>query len=423
MKPLINIFSVGLEESPRWKDSVNTDAEIKIWAAEGVANGMLPCFVKFGATPIDKRWFKPVEEIYQGYYRNEKYLRNIAPMARVAVVINDNKGTENSGNQPWQQNNGFHVLGMYHALIEGRVPFEMVKTSALNTEHLQQFKLLILANTVTLSDLQCQQLKAFVSTGGSLLATFESSLYDEHGRQRSEFGLAAEFGVSFQQCVEGPMQNSYLRVNSDPVTKRFHPILDGLEDAGRIVNGIYCVKVDCPAHNSFPSPLTMISPYPDLPMEDVYSRIPDTDNRQIYLSELGKGRVVYIPWDIDRSFWSFMTLDHSKLLNNAINWALNEDPVVTVKGPGLVEVTAWRQKNSMTVHLVNLTNPMMMKGPFREFIPVKADLTIKIPDNTKATGVRLLLTDQNPAYTSIGGSISVSVPQITDHEIVAIDLT
>ncbi|MDA0196787.1 MAG: hypothetical protein O2887_17195 [Bacteroidetes bacterium] len=42
----------------------------------------------------------------------------------------------------------------------------------------------------------------------------------------------------------------------------------------------------------------------------------------------------------------------------------------TQPSPGdIIDVTAWRQENSMTVHLVNLTNPMMLKGPFRELIP------------------------------------------------------
>ncbi len=33
-------------------------------------------------------------------------------------------------------------------------------------------------------------------------------------------------------------------------------------------------------------------------------------------------------------------------------------------------MTVWRQENSVTVHLVNLTNPMMMKGPYREVVPL-----------------------------------------------------
>lgn len=421
VKPLIGIFSVGLEDSPRWKDSVNTEAELRIWAANGVANGMRPCFVKFGATPIDKRWFAGIEKIYNGYYRSERYLRNTAPMARIAMVINEQAGGLNYGRKPWQQENTFHVQGMYHSLIEGRMPFEMINTSVLDAEHLKPFKLLILANTATLSDEQCDQLKKFVEEGGSLLATFESSLYDEHGTQRSDFGLADVFGVSYDKGVDGPMQNSYLRLRSDPSTNKFHPILEGLEDAVRIINGIYRVKVT-PKSNDFPSPVTLVPTYPDLPMEDVYTRVPDTDTREIYLRQVGKGRVAYIPWDIDRSFWRYLALDHGKLLNNTIRWTLNEDPIVTVTGPGFIETTAWRQKSSMTVHLVNLTNPMMMKGPFRELIPVSTDVSIKIPENTKVTGVQLLLSEQKPKFTIKNGSVNLSVPQLLDHEIVALDL-
>ena len=76
----------------------------------------------------------------------------------------------------------------------------------------------------------------------------------------------------------------------------------------------------------------------------------------------------------------------------------------------------------MTVHLVNLTNPMMMKGPFRELIPVDAQVEIRIPPNSKVTGVKLLLRGQTPEYKSDGGIISLSVSQIMDHEIIALDL-
>lgn len=421
MKPLIHIFSVGLEDSPRWKDSVNTDAELKIWAAGGIANGMLPCFVKFNATPIDKRWFKTMEKVYQGHYRSARYLRNIAPMARVAVIIGDQTaGRAAGGTKPWQQDSGFHMQGMYHTLIEGHTPFEMINADVLDSEHLKPFKLLILPNITRLSNLQCDQLRKFVEGGGSLLATFETSLYDEEGNPRTDFGLSDLFGVSYDNGVEGPMQNSYLRLRSDPATNKFHPVLEGLEDAVRIINGIYRVKVK--PRIEFPSPVTLIPTYPDLPMEDVYTRIPDTDIRELYLREIGKGRVAYINWDIDKSFWQYLALDHGKLLNNTIRWALNEDPIVTVKGPGLIETTIWRQKNSMSVHLVNMTNPMMMKGPFRELIPVDAEVSIKVPEKVKVTGVHLPMREKDPQYTVNNGRITLKVTQISDHEIIGIDL-
>ncbi len=421
VKPLIHIFSVGLEETPRWKDSVTTDAELKIWAGDGIANGMLPCFVKFNAKPIDKRWFKTMEKVYEGHYRSAKYLRNIAPMARVGIVIAEQGMSRTAAeNRPWQQNSGFHMQGMYHSLVEGHIPFEMINADVLDESHFRPFKLLILPNITRLSNKQCGQIRKFVQGGGSLLATFETSLYDEAGNQRKDFGLGDLFGVTYDNGVEGPMQNSYLRLRSDPTTNRFHPVLAGLEDAVRIINGIYRVKVT--PKESFPSPVTLIPTYPDLPMEDVYTRIPDTDIRELYLREIGKSRVAYIPWDIDKSFWQYMTLDHGKLLNNTIAWALNEESIVTVKGPGMIEVTAWRQKDSMAVHLVNLTNPMMMKGPFRELIPVDAEVSIKVPENTKLTGVHLPMRDNDPQYTIMDGRVKLTVPQISDHEIIGLDL-
>ena len=419
MKPLVGIFSVGIEEEFRWKDSVQNDAEIRIWVAEGTAAGMKPCFVKFGGVINDKRWMDAVAKMYQGYSKNEKYLRNTAPVARVGMVYSEQTDRKYGG-QAWQAGNREHALGMYHALVEDHTPFEMVNDKLLDAETLKNFKLLVLPNIAALSNEQCNQLKQFVEKGGSLVATFETSLYDEEGKARSNFGLSDLFGVSYDNGVEGPMRNSYLRLKADATTKQFHPVVKGLEDAYKIVNTVHRVKVT--PIGTFPSPVTLVPTYPDLPMEDVYARVPETDTRELYLREMGKGRIAYFPGDIDRSFWQMMSTDHSKLLRNTIRWALNEKPIVDVETKGVVDVAVWNQKSSMTVHLVNLTNPMMMKGPFRELLPVDALVSIKVPENKRVTAVSLLMAGTKPAFENKNGFISLKVPGIADHEIVALDL-
>src|SRR4030043_2446283 len=102
MKPLGGIFSIGLEERYRWKDSVQSEPEIRIWVAEGTANNMRPWFVKFSGTIYDRRWLKVVERIYQWHYRAEPYLRNTAPLARVGMVYSEQ--TEHYyGGERWQE--------------------------------------------------------------------------------------------------------------------------------------------------------------------------------------------------------------------------------------------------------------------------------------------------------------------------------
>src|SRR5678815_2809228 len=101
----------------------------------------------------------------------------------------------------------------------------------------------------------------------------------------------------------------------------------------------------------------------------VYTLTPQTDIPMVFVREVGKGRVVYFPMDLDRTFWEVLAEDHSVLLRNAVAWAMEESQPMIVAGPGIVDVAYWRQKDSLAAHIVNMNNPMMMKGPYREVMP------------------------------------------------------
>ena len=419
-KAIGGIFSVGVEEPYRWKDSVQSEAESRLWVAEGTANGLRPWFTKFSGTLYDKRWLNVVADIYDWHHRAERYLRNEAPLARVGLVYSQQTATFYGGTRA-QQKVEDHSDGFYHALIEARIPFEMVHDRLLDAAHVDQFKVLILPNIAALSEQQCAQLREYVNRGGSLVATHETSLFDEWGVRRANFGLADVFGVNFKAQIPGPMQNSYLKLEKDAAGK-FHPLLAGLENTTRIINGVAGVEVE-PRTPVIPPPLSVIPSYPDLPMEMVYPRTQQSNIAGVYLRNLGRGRVVYFPWDIDRTFWEVLAEDHGKLLRNAVQWALNEEPVVTVTGPGILDVTVWRQKESLTVHLVNLTNPMMMKGPLRELIPISAQqVKVRLPQGARVKRVQLLSNSKPIPGKTAGGFLSVTVPTILAHEVIAIDL-
>ena len=107
---------------------------------------------------------------------------------------------------------------------------------------------------------------------------------------------------------------------------------------------------------------------------------------------MGNGRVVYFPGDLDRTFWQVLAVDHGMLLRNAVEWATNEAPPVKVEGPGILDVAVWEQKDSMTLHLVNLTNPMMWKGPVREIVPIAGQkIALRIPSDRRVRRVHLLV--------------------------------
>jgi hypothetical protein len=77
----------------------------------------------------------------------------------------------------------------------------------------------------------------------------------------------------------------------------------------------------------------------------------------------------------------------------------------------------------MTVHLVNLNNPMTMKGPIREFIPSPPQaVAIDLPDGRKAKKVQLLVSGQEPRVVEARRNLSLTIGSILDHEVIAIDL-
>ena len=412
-KPIVGIFSIGEEEAYRWKDSVQSGAEIETWLADGVAQGFRPWMTKFNAKPFDTRWKPVVTERYDWLADRASYLRNTGNLARVAMVHSP-ETVAFYGRAEARARVEDHMSGYYEALIEARIPFEMIDSRQLDAAHIARFRVLILPNIAILSDAQCQQLRAFVHNGGRIVATHETSLYDETGRQRTNFGLADLFGCDFAGQVDERVQNSYLTVRGP------HPLVAGLEDAPRIIGTVKRVRVTPTDHA--PQPLTLVPSYSDLPMERVFTDTPQTDIPMVFCRTIGAGRVVYFPMDLDRTFWEILSPDHMALLGNAVGWAADEAAPLTLDGQGVLDISLWRQASSMTAHLVNLTNPMMMKGPIRELFPVGPfEASLIVPPSAKVKFVRLLEGNQTVPVRLEGGRLKVTVPRVALHEIIAVD--
>lgn len=195
-KPIGGIFSVGLEEPYRWKDSVQGSLEIEMWVRDGIAQGLRPWFTKFNAKPIDKRWMPVVSEVYNWHWKHEKYLRNEANLARVAIVYSQQTAHYYGGERARERVEDAQ-LGIYQLLLEEKIPFEMVHDGLLDGANVDRFQLLILPNIAALSDAQCRQIEDYVARGGSVIATGETSLYTEWGERRGDFGLGRMFGCKY----------------------------------------------------------------------------------------------------------------------------------------------------------------------------------------------------------------------------------
>ena len=91
--------------------------------------------------------------------------------------------------------------GLYDALLRGRFAFDYVHEDRLDPERLRKYRALLLPNIAMLSDRQCEQIRDYVKAGGSFMASFETSLYDENMNKRA--GLRACRCVWCEQSGRG----------------------------------------------------------------------------------------------------------------------------------------------------------------------------------------------------------------------------
>lgn len=414
-KPVSTIISVGVEEPYRWKDSVQAAPEIRIWAASAIAQGSHPWITKFNAKPFDKSWMPVVSDLYNWCHRNERYLRNIENLARVGMVL-DLRGPVLQGGYAGQAALQAYRLGFYEALLESKLPFDEVDLAYLDAEHLARFRVIVMPNVMMMSQAQCDAVRAYVLGGGRIVATQTTSLYDENGAMRADFGLADLFGCRFGGRIEERVTNAYLTLRHPS------PILAGLESKPRVIGPTKRVIVE-PAGPSEPPPLTLVPSYQDLPMERVFTTTPLTDIPMAFCRNVGKGRVVYLPMDLDRAFGELRQQDHLDVLRAMVTWAADEVPPMVVEGPGLIDMAYWKQQRSVAAHLVNYNNPMAMAGAFREAIPTGPyRVSLQLPQGVTPTGVTLLESGQPAQFKLEGERLVVEVPRIVYHEVIAVDL-
>ncbi len=403
-RPVVLITSVGPEEEFRWKDAVTSSEEIQLWINGGTAHGLAAWYTKFNGVIPDARWIAPVADSFALQEKLEPVMQATRPTAEIAVI--DPSTTLRHWAPEERPKAEQHDLGFYHALVEARLPFELVSDQVMTAEMLDRFRVIILANAACLSEAQCAAISAYAARGGSVVAAYETSLRDEGGRTRADFGLAELFGVQYVAGPRGIVKNAYVALGDD------HPVNAGYEGAARIMGGtrLLSVAVTDPQASA---PFLFVPDFPDLPMEEVYARAAPEGAAVIARTTPGGGRVVYIPWNIGEIFWQVFAVDHARLIGNAVRWALGKTPRVTVEGAGVIDLGLRESADGLALTLFNLTNPMMLKGPVRENLPLGPQtVRLDIPAGRSVASLRLVASGQDLPFTLEGGRVCAVIPAI-----------
>jgi hypothetical protein len=397
----------------RWRNVGKSPAEATMWLSQTNASGMVPYYHWIGGESgmgEDRRWQETGRKYFQWTAKHDAHFFNKRSIAKLGWVIGQRTQLFFKGPQAaaMQQT----VNGMYYALLEGRFLFDFVHEDRLDPERLSKYSALVLPNVALLSDAQCEQLRAYVKSGGSLLATFETSMYDERNQRRSDFGLSDVLGIRKAGEIVGTTGNGYYaRI------ERRHEILDGFTGTNWLPGAENRLPV-APVANPV---LTVVPGFVAYPPELAYPAAPHTGEPAAVLQENGKSRVAYFSGDVERTMWISGHGDLSRLLQNTVNWILRGERPVSVQGPGFVEAFAWETEPGFALHVLNYTNPNTHRGWYREFYPIAEQrVRFDLPGDRKVTRVDLLKVEATIPFRRTDRGVEFTIPSVTDYEVAAI---
>ncbi|PYP76627.1 MAG: Tat pathway signal protein [Gemmatimonadetes bacterium] len=434
------MYQIG---TPMFRLATKPPAEARAWMLAGFAGGIQPWWHHVSAYHEDRRMYRTAEPMMHWHRENERYLVDRTPVASVGLVWSQ-RSVDFYGRDAGEELTELPLRGWMHALVRARIPHVPIHVDQIG-EIGAGISVLVLPNLGALADAQVAAIRRFVERGGALIATGQTSLFDEWGDARSDFALADLFGASRAESTTPARTASerlrstaaaqtYLRLTpelragvdgphvvSEPrATGTRHPVLAGFAQTDILAYGGSLEPLRVAAGASVLA--TFIPAFPAFPPETAWMREPRTEIPGLVVNEQGGRRVAFMPADLDRRYAIDNLPDHGDLLANLVRWAAGDSIPLRVEGPGLLDVELYRQSDRLVLHVVNLTGAGSWRAPMEEIIPVgPVDVRLRDPARKPSRMVRWRVGGRTERAVAHDGWLRFTLPVVREHELALIE--
>jgi hypothetical protein len=348
------------------------ESRLWLWETAGSGGGFWNCYFNgsFPANTIDRRNAYLAGDAYKYVLNNQALIHNLQPVTDVAVFY-----SVASGQMLGDDDFSLPLKGIFRLLEEGHYQYGFVSDHQLTIEKLNQFKILIMPNVAALSDEHAGIIRDWVAAGGKLMATFQTSLFDEFGVQREDFELADLLGVDYGGVTINTDTDCYQKI----ITR--NPILKGFENTQLLHNSGRTLMVN-PSQEA-----VVITGYlPKInnqPPENAFPENWDTTNPIVVWNEFGRGQVVYYANEAARLNYTIGHPDYRDLLINSINTLLDNHDLLETNAPASVHVYLNQSDEDQTIYQLSLVNTTSSTlRPLRDLVPVSG-IEVHLPFTIK----------------------------------------
>jgi type 1 glutamine amidotransferase len=375
--------------------------------------------------------------------RRKPWVTRTEPMPWAALLVSEQTRQFYAHNQVMERFLA-HALGVFRAAFEEHLPLNLITERDLTPATLAKYKVLVLANAACLSDEQVQTVRDYVANGGGLVATCETSMFDEIGRPRPDFTLGDVFGVSYLGRPKAPDVRPTLDANFSVVVDDTYwaqrqgvaALRWGAGDilAGDLVDDPRLAAVVRNVQATFKGPLVKISE-PRAPMRRAMIMFPDAGADHMPAAAtgtFGKGRVVYLAAGLDAANFSYGYPYTRILLARAMRWSAGGEALpVEVRAPMCVQSTFWEQRDDkgrrVIIHLFNNLNTTSDHGLPENDVPLREEAVPIAGIRVSLNGLDVARVHLEPEGTELDvregeGGRFVEVPPLEIHSMVVVEV-
>jgi hypothetical protein len=386
----------GWYSAPVEGDRLQLDAAVATAAGAGCCYWGLNRLFYQPQDILDEPAMRGLKTVFDFVQENGKLLRSVRPQPQAGILV----GTQTI---QWYQSSSFvsqaytnYCYGAGQLLKDIGYDAQPFLDYEMAAERLANYQLVYVPNAPCLSDAQCSMLASYVEGGGALVATHLTSITDEFGRPRHDFGLSELFDAHPKVYEPIEIPDLYLRVLS----------------SGKLIPQDSQVMQFEAARGA-----------------EVIAETSDRGHRRtlgpaVVMRRHGKGQVIYIGSGLEAVYEETLNESLRTFFHSLLDPLLASSRTYDLEfRPGLMAQFA-SSEDTLLLHLMANTGNIWKKLLAQEeFLAVKnVHARLRLPEGRSAKSVALMWSGVRPEWSVRDGWVELTVPQVQVYEVIRVDL-
>ncbi|MDB5248609.1 MAG: Beta-galactosidase [Segetibacter sp.] len=372
----------------------------KVWMLENMLHGAPLGFVVVGTlVNYEDRIFIPTLNNLYGFHKtNEKLFTNVQAVNKIALIRGSRDEYE----------------GMIKLLTEEHIMYDIIDPAVIGTSRmprqLEEYEALILGDVSDMDDRLVSAIDTYVNNGGKILSTAFTSTKDALGKPLNSIRLKS-FGVNPSFETFKRAKSTYLKVSDNDKASLGQKEFKDFSIMMTYSDFLQCTTSGAAKGYMKFLPATRFGP----PEKSYYTQENITNFPGVVSNTYGKGRSVFIPWELGSQYLFKGHYMHRAMFVSALQNLLNVERTVVTDASPLIEITHLANRNGAFEWLGLINHSGQVGGSLREPVTIH-NTNIRFKPTKPIKELKLMRSGTTLNFKQVDGWVECNVPQLHDFD-------